>query len=67
MTIANDPLDGSIPAWFYILYGQQMEQLWLSKMQASSAGTFSPYVACAGMLLKVLDSELGQFSVDWLC
>jgi hypothetical protein len=67
MTLSDDPLDGGIPHWFYYLYGQQMEQLWLSGIQASSAGTFSPYVARAGMLLKVLEPERGQFSVDWLC
>lgn len=67
LTVSGDPLDGGIPYWFYFLSGQQMEQLWLSGIQASPGGTFSPYVARAGMLLKVLQPEREQFSVDWLC
>ena len=66
MTNSNNPLDMGIPSWFYFLFGQQMEQLWLLGMQASSARMFGPYVDCTWMLLKVLDSEHGQFSVDWL-
>jgi hypothetical protein len=67
LTISNDPIDGGIPHWFHFLSGQQMEQLWLSGIQASAGGTFSPYMARAGMLLQVLQPERGQFSVDWLC
>ena len=67
LTMCNDPLDSGIPQWFYILSAQQMEQFWLLGMQASSAAMFNPSVAHAGILLKILEPERGQFSVDWLC
>lgn len=67
LTLCDDPLQGGIPGWFYFLSGQQMKQLWLSGIQASSAGTFGPSVARAGILLKIVEAERNQFSVDWLC
>jgi hypothetical protein len=66
LTMSDDRIDGDFPHWFFYLSSQQMEQLWLSGIHASAGGTFSPYVARAGMLLKVLQPEHGQFSVDWL-
>lgn len=67
LTIYDDPLDSGVPKWFYVLFNQQMEQLWLSGIQASSAATFNASVDRAGVLLNILEPQREQFSVDWLC
>ena len=63
----DDRLDGGVPKWFHVLFDQQMAQIWLSGIQASSAATFNTSVDRAGVLLNILEPQRGQYSVDWLC